>query len=240
MARVTWLLAATSVAGVATSVWLYLDNRALRAHEPAPAAASREVAARAADPWIEPARAPAPSSARAAAVAPPALPAPKEESRLEKRNRRMQEFAALFGRGENESADDYRARIVPLIKAGLAVPRERVDEMRKLAEAQAHVTPAQSQKLDRAFDKVYADTLDYTNKAIADGQLSPYERNVSGWLQYAGGLGTMLDEAQGQIAQILAPDQVRALTDSGFEWGEYFAVEAPWEKLDPPPPPKPR
>ena len=32
-------------------------------------------------------------------------------------------------------------------------------------------------------------------KAVADGMLSPYERNVSGWLEYAGGLGGILGDA---------------------------------------------
>jgi hypothetical protein len=69
--------------------------------------------------------------------------------------------------------------------------------------------------------------------------LSPYDRNVSGWLQYAGNLGNMLEEANGQIGQILGPDQLKALSDSGFEWGEYLGLEAPWEQLHaPPPPPK--
>ena len=126
-----------------------------------------------------------------------------------------------------------------MITGGLAVPRARVEDMRKQAEAAAHVTADQSQKLDHAFDKVYDNVLDFTNKAIADGQLSPYERNVAGWLQYAGGLGGMLDEANGQIGQILSSDQMKTLSDSGFEWGEYLGLEAPWEKLTPPPPPKP-
>ena len=77
--------------------------------------------------------------------------------------------------------------------------------MRKEAEAKAGVTPEQSKKLDKAFEKVYADALDYTNKAVADGLLSPYERNVSGWLEYAGGLGGILNDANGQIGQILSP-----------------------------------
>jgi hypothetical protein len=109
--------------------------------------------------------------------------------------------------------------------------------MRKLAETKAHVTPAQSAQLDKAFDKVYADALDYTNKAIADGTLSPYERNVSGWLEIAGGMGTILGDAQGQIGKILDPAQQKTMYDAGFEWGEYLGVSAPWEKLQPPPPP---
>ena len=62
---------------------------------------------------------------------------------------------------------------------------------------------------------------------------------MSGWLTFAGGLGGILDDANGQIGKILSPDQMRAMSDSGFEWGEYLGLEAPWEKLTPPPPPKP-
>ena len=39
-----------------------------------------------------------------------------------------------------ETEDEYRARIVPLIKTGLAIPRAHVEDMRKQAEAAAHVT----------------------------------------------------------------------------------------------------
>ena len=237
MARATWALAATTLIFGGTTVWLYLENRDLRA-APAATSAPARIAEPStpspADPWTPQARGAPPSRASA----PPSLPAPKEESRMERRQRRQQEFAAMFGRADGETDDEYRARIVPLIKTGLAVPRARVEDMRKEAEAKAHVTPEQSQKLDRAFDKIYGDVLDYTNKAVADGELSPYERNVSGWLEYAGGLGGILQDAQGQIGQVLSPEQVRAMSDSGFEWGEYLGVEAPWEKLTPPPPPK--
>ena len=78
--------------------------------------------------------------------------------------------------------------------------------------------------------------LDYTNKAITDGQLSPYERNVAGWLDYAGGLGGMLTEAQGQIGKVLDPAQMKTMYESGFEWGEYLGLNAPWERIQPPPP----
>ncbi len=234
MARATWVLAATTLGFAATSAWLYTHPRetVVTVTEHAPPAQS---AARAPDPWTSEAR-PTSAPARSAGTT-PALPPPKEESRLERRQRRQQEIAALLGRADGESDDEYKARIVPLIKGGLAIPRSRVEEMRRDAEAKAHVTPEQSQKLDRAFDKVYANVVDYTNKAIADGELSPYETNVAGMLEYAGGLGAMLQDAQGQIGQVLSPDQVRAMTDSGFQWGEYLGVEAPWEQLQPPPPP---
>jgi len=143
----------------------------------------------------------------------------------------------MFGREAGESDAAYRARVVPLIKTALAMPRERLAAQRKDVEARAHVTPAQSRALDDVFDKVYDDALAMTNQAVADGQLSPYERNVAGWLGYAGGLGTLLEDAQGQIAQVLSPDQLRTIGDSGFEWSEYLGVQAPWEELTPPPPP---
>ena len=242
MARSTWIFVATTVAGIAAAGWLYRDNRALHAAldaRPIAAAPAPVTRAPASDPWTLPPYA-ATAAARASAPGAPALPDAHDESRLDRRNRHQQEFAAMFGRAEGERDAEYRARIVPLVKAGLLIPRQHVEEMRKQAEDKAHVTPAQSKQLDRAFDKVYADVLDYTNKAIGDGQLSPYERNVSGWLEYAGGLGGMLNEAQGQIGQILTPDQVRSMFDSGFEWGEYLGAEAPWEQLDPPPAAKPR
>jgi hypothetical protein len=244
MARATWVFAAMSAIVGAAALWLYLDNRDLRsqlaARHDAPALAQssdKPAAARSPDPWLEPMR--SMGSAKSAGPA-PTLPEQTEESRLERRQRRQQEFAAMFGRADGETEEEYRARIVPLIKGGLLIPRQRVEDMRKQAEEKAGVTAEQSKKLDKAFEKIYADTLDYTNKAVADGMLSPYERNVSGWLEYAGGLGGILNDANGQIGQILSPEQVHAMSSSGFEWGEYLGLEAPWEQLQPPPPPKPQ
>jgi hypothetical protein len=127
---------------------------------------------------------------------------------------------------------------MPMITTGLAIPRARVEEMRRVAEEKAHVTPEQSKQLDRAFDKTYDDVIAYTDKAIADRQLSPYERNVAGWLEFAGGLGTILNDAQTQIGTVLSSDQMRAMSDSGFEWGEYLGMLAPWERLQAPPLPR--
>ncbi len=240
MARATWLLAATSVGFVSLSLWLYRDNGALRAELAGRQGTSADAtpAAVAPGPAVHPD--PVPRASRSAApparsTAQPALPEPPQESRMDRRARRTDEFAAMFGRLEGETDDDYKARVLPLLTAGLAVPRLRLEEQRKVAEDKAHVTPEQSAKLDKAFDKVYSDVLDYTNKAIADGQLSPYERNVSGWLEFAGGLGGLLNEANGQIGKILEPSQVRTMYDAGFEWGEYLGVKAPWEQLRPPP-----
>ena len=241
MARATWLLAATSAAGVCLSLWLYRDNRALRAEladrraipADAPHLAATSPAAPP-DPGPRADRSATPSPRGAAP--PPTLPEPPQESRMERRARRTDEFAAMFGRLDGETDDEYKARIWPLMTAGLAVPRLRVEEQRKIAEDKAHVTPEQSARLDKAFDRIYGDVLDYTNKAITDGVLSPYERNVSGWLEFAGGLGGILNDANGQIGKILEPSQVRTMSDAGFEWGEYLGLKAPWEQLRPPPP----
>ncbi|MEO8550863.1 MAG: hypothetical protein ABI678_12845 [Kofleriaceae bacterium] len=239
MARATRLLAVTTVIAAAAAIWLFMDNRDLRSQlaehtTPATGSADKTGATAAVDPWTQTTR----TAANRSSGPRPELPAQKEESRLDRRQRRQAELTALLGRLDGETEEQYRARIVPLIKAGLAIPRSRVEDMRKEAEAAAHVTADQSKKLDVAFDKAYDNLLDYTNKAVADGTLSPYERNVSGMLEYAGGLGTMLDEINGQIGQILSADQVKALGASGFEWGEYLGLEAPWENLSAPPPPK--
>jgi hypothetical protein len=246
MARATWLLGATWVVAVALCIWLYLDNRSLRAElvrasarsQPAPAV----MAARPAEHTGSPARTAAATTpvAAAPAGAAPALPAPpnETEARMERRARRTDEVAALLGRLDGETDDEYRARLLPMFAAGLTVPRLRIEEQRRIAQEKAHVTPDQSAKLDKAFDKVYSDVLDFTNKAVSDGQLSPYERNVSGWLEYAGGLGSILGDANTQIGKILEPSQMRAMYDSGFEWGEYLGLKAPWEQLRPPPPRK--
>jgi hypothetical protein len=244
MTRATWVFAATTVVGLALAILLYIEKSALedelaaaRATNAAPPPSEKTAAARTADTWSQPTRQPGTTAPSASGPA-PKLPEGQQESRLERRQRRQQEFAAMFGRLDGESEEEYRNRIVPMIKAGLLIPRQRVEEMRRQAEEKAGVTPEQSKKLDQAFQKIYDDAIDYTNKAVQDGLLSPYERNVSGWLEYAGGLGGLLGEANGSIGKILTPQQIRTINQSGFEWGEYLGANAPWENLKPPPPPK--
>jgi len=242
------LLGGAAVVAVVAAVWLYRDNRRL---EDELATARRSVAA--ADRWANgptvsadgPTAAARPSRFRLPLprlggndpAAPPAAAAAEAptETRGERRQRRQRELADLLGRDPGESEEDYKARILPLMQLALERPRANVDEMRKVAEAAAKVSDEQRQQLDAAFEDVYAELIDYTNGAIGDGQLTPYERNVQGMLQYAGGLGAILENAEGRIGKILSADQIRTMSETGFEWGEYLGVRAPWEQLRAPP-----
>ncbi len=234
---------ATALAG-----WLYMDNRRLEARISELAQGDRKVAT--ADPWAGP-RADG-SSERAADVpgrgllswrrprpqAPAATTpsaAPEGETRMERRARRTRELEGLLGRDADETDDDYRSRILPMMELALVRPRGRVDEMRKEAELAAGVTDAQRKELDGAFGSIYDEVIEFTDGAVAEGQLTPYGRNVTGMLQYAGGLGSILEGAEGRIGKILSPEQLRTMSESGFEWGEYLGLHAPWERLRPPP-----
>jgi hypothetical protein len=244
MTRATYVLAGTTLVGMLTSVWLYLDNRWLRgelADRPiAPAqtaAADRPAAPK--DPWLDAKPQPretGPRSATIAAAAMPTLPSGPVENRNDRRARRTAEFSAMFGRAEGETEEEYRQRVMPLVTAGLTKLRNRTTDMRRAAEEKAGVTKEQSAALDQTFDKAYTEVIDYANEAIGDGRLSPYKRDVGNWLEMAGGLGTMLNGVQGQIGKILSPSQIKAMYDSGFEWGEYLGANAPWERLRAPPP----
>jgi hypothetical protein len=247
MALRTPLLAGVAILGIVAAGWLYRDNRALSAE----VARLHAVEKNRPDPWTG-AKAAEPATAgggdrggfsplRALSgkpnlEPPPSLAEAPKESRLERRLRRQNEMAALLGRDADESEEEYRNRMLPFLKMALDKPRANVDEMRKAAEAAAKVSDQQRAELDAAFDEVYSELLDYTNGAVADGQLTPYDRNVKGLLQYAGGLGAILEGAEGRVGKILSPDQIQTMYDTGFEWGEYLGVRAPWEQLRPPPP----
>lgn len=243
MTRGTYVLAGTTLIGVLTSIWLWLENRELRdelADGARPAAAESSTATAARDPWLGATQPTTDTSPRPAVAATPAptLPEAPKENRNQRRARRSAELSALLGRMEGETEEEYKARIWPLIEGRLTKLRNRTTEMRKLAEEEAGVTKEQSAALDKAFEKAYTDVLDFANEAIADGRISPYKRDVANMLEMAGGLGTMLQGVQGQIGKILTPAQVKAMYDSGFEWSEYLGSNAPWEKLRAPPPQK--
>lgn len=247
----TPLLAGVAVLGFLGAGWLYLENRDLHSE----VARLRAIEKNRPDPWTGadrenladatsasrdrglplPLRALSGKSGSGSGEAPPKLDDKPKESRLERRLRRQGELAALLGRDTDETEDEYRERMLPFLKMALERPRQNVDDMRKQAEAAANVTEAQSKELDAAFEQVYDELLDFTNSAVADGQLTPYDRNVKGILQYAGGLGAILEGAEGRIGKILTAEQMRAMYGTGFEWGEYLGVRAPWERLNPPP-----
>jgi hypothetical protein len=246
MTRATFMLAGTTLVGLLTSIWLWLENRALHEelsdHAARQAAATKEASAQPRDAWLDANKSAAERAPRSGTISvtpPPTLPEQPKENRNQRRARRNAEISAMFGRSEGESEEDYKSRVTPLITAGLTKLRDRTTDMRRSAEEQAGVTKEQSAALDRMFEKSYSDVLDYANEAITDGRLSPYKRDVGNWLELAGGLGTMLNGVQGQIGKVLSPTQIKAMYESGFEWSEYLGANAPWEKLRaPPPPPK--
>ncbi len=249
MALRTTLPAVAAVVATAVAGWLYLDNRKL-ADQVSSMRRDQKVAAN--DSWAQPRaesrdggglgdRAGAPAFWRRPRATPPpatgvAGPPVPSEGRMERRARRTQMIDAMLGRDADESDEAYRERILPLMAKALDPARERVEEMRRKAEDAAGVTDAQRQQLDEAFGSIYDEVIGFTDGAVADGQLTPYGRNVKGILQYAGGLGSILEGAEGRVGKILSPEQLRAMSDSGFEWGEYLGFKAPWERLRPPPP----
>ncbi len=252
MSRRTLVAAAVALVASVAAIYLYVENRRLR-REAAELADQRDALAAAPpadDPWGA-AAGKTDEEADALATLPrglggaidqvgrPELPEDKKETRLERRQRRQAEFAAMFGRLDGETEDEYRARVLPLMRTVLARPRDNVANLRKQLEEQAGVTDEQRAQLDAAFQETYDELISYTDGAVADGQLSPYDLNVAGMLDYAGGLGGMLSGVEGKIGQILSPAQLQTFEDSGFEWAEYLSVSAPWERLTPPPPPPP-
>lgn len=245
MNRATYVLAGTTLVGLLTSIWLWLENRELRdelSDHAAKAAVAGKDDAGPRDAWLDASKPAAERAARSGTISftpPPALPDQPKENRNQRRARRNAEISAMLGRAEGETEEEYKNRVMPLVTAQLSKLRDRTSEMRRLAEEQAGITKDQSAALDRVFDKTYSEVIDYANEAISDGRLSPYKRDVGNLLELAGGLGTMLNGVQGQIGKILSPSQIKAMYDSGFEWSEYLGVNAPWEKLRaPPPPPK--
>jgi len=123
MPRATTVLAATSLVGCVASLWLYVENRALRAEladkEPPPPPAAAPPIAEAPPPppqrrWTPPRQLPS---------LPTAAPMPSQAGRLDRRARRTQQMATMFGRADGETDDQYRARVMPIIGAALAIPR---------------------------------------------------------------------------------------------------------------------
>ncbi|HEY1816151.1 MAG TPA: hypothetical protein VGG74_27575 [Kofleriaceae bacterium] len=230
----TWI--ATTVVGCVTSLWLYKENRSLHAELDAKNAPTKTADVQKQD---DDTPAPRPSTPAYRPIQFPTIQSgPNDQTRLDKRAQKQQELSAMFGRQDGETDDQYRARVMPFLSAILAMPRKHVVEMRKLAEQKANVTPDQDQQIEAALQPIYQNIMSYANNAISSGSVSPYERNVPSWLEFVGGLGPILADADSSIGRILSTDQEAAMYDTGFEWGEYLGLEAPWEQLSPPPPPK--
>lgn len=246
-----WRVVAAAVPAVlatVAAVWLWRENRALQgelASRPAAAPASAEekdVPAASARPEAGQRRGGVASFLRGLGRAsererPELKEGQPEESRAERRRRRQDELRAMLGRDADESIEEYRARVAPMIQTALAVPRTRLEESRREAERAAGVTDEQRAKIDELFADVSRETLALTNQAISSGDLTPYERNYAGVLSWAGGLGAILGSTQSRMGDILSAEQRSAMSDAGFEWAEYFGVKIPWEDLQPPPPP---
>ena len=245
MTRTNLVLGGVSVISLALAGWMYLEKRGL---EDDLSSSRKEVAVVeeklrvANDPWSA-----GSIEARSAQIKPPeatvaggpALDQPKKETVLERRIRMTEMMTAMFGRQPGETDQEYKDRVMPMVSGALEKGRGYAKNRRQSAEAAAGVTAEQSAKIDAEIQKTYADVIDYANTAIADGQVSPYSRNVSGLLQFAGGLGSILNDAESRFGKILSPAQIKAMYDHGFEWGEYLGFNAPWETLNPPPPPPP-
>lgn len=238
-----WLTTGIAVLALGMALWMYLDNRELRKQLAEAGASSAEK-----NPW-ESAPKPTQLASRGGSVIAPTVGlgggkvgdgpelSAKRESVMARRVRITEEIAAMFGRLDGETEEEYRARVAPMIEGALQKPRKHTANRRRDAEEAAGVTAEQSAKIDKALEKVYAEVVDYTNGAISNGQVSPYRRDVGSLLEFAGGLGTMLNGAQSSIGKILSAEQMKTMYDMGFEWGEYLGVSAPWEQLRPPPPP---
>lgn len=247
MTRATWFASGLATVASAAAIWLWLDNRSLRAAAQRPAAAApvapEALAAKPAapNPWAAaPRPAPTASAGSGAAVAgrgpAPALAAEPRETYLDRRLRRSEQFAAMFGRFDDETAEQWQARIAATVAPMMARPRADLAEARRLAEERAGVTPDQRAKIDEVASGAYAAALDYTNAAIAAGTISPYRRDSTGLLEVVGGLGGILGETQAKLGGVLTPAQREAMAAAGFDWGEYLGTMAPWEDLDAPPP----
>src|SRR5262245_55812233 len=120
MTRASYVLTGTTLIGLFTSIYLWLDNRSLRedlADRADQTAAADKQAGSQRDPWLdskptEAAR--APRSGTISATPAPALPSAPEENRNQRRARRSAEISALLGRGEDETEQEWKDRIWPL------------------------------------------------------------------------------------------------------------------------------
>ena len=94
-------------------------------------------------------------------------------------------------------------------------------------------------QLDAMIKDTQSELISVTNQAIESGQLTPYRRNTAGIAGFVGGAATIAESADQRFRQLLSPDQVAAMEQSGFDMIEYLAFTSPWESVNPPPAEKP-
>ena len=245
------LLAGLSVALLATSLWLWRDNRRLReALAVRPAAATMataettpEIASAGSGEGPERPRRDSPRGgarllgmvARLMTGPPPAddTQRPTEESR---RDRRQQLLRSTLGRADGETDEQYRARVVPLMSTMLSRPRQRVEDQRAEFETAAELTPEQRTGFDQALADARNELVGLASKAVTAGELTPYRRNSLGLLNFVGGAAAIVDGFDGRFRQLLGPEQVGLLEATGFDVIEYLGFTTPWETVTPPPP----
>lgn len=251
-----WILGTVLTGLLASTGWLLVENRELRAVvvrleanagavgvTPAPVAqvvaapgdgaAKRLLGLAARLGGTSPA---APSSASSEPVAENSAEAPAED-RAARRARRQARIMDMFGRLPGESEEEYRARVQPLVETVLAMQRPMAEETRRAAEFAANVTDAQRQTMDAVLSDAYTEAMALANQAIQSGDVSPYRRSATGVLTVMGGMGAILSTAETRLGGVLSADQRTAMQDAGFDLVEYLGVTAPWENLDVPPPP---
>ena len=233
-------LAGFAILAIVALAWQFAEYRSLRA-QPTTGAQGEPIAA-------DPSQQIPPQSDRDRPLDNTRRPLPQRRTQLQassgdavswrKRIAGQRELLSkLLGRAKDESAEDYRARTAPLLKAALAVPRQRVEERRKQAEQRAGVTERQREQIAELLDTAYSETLELANEAVASGDLTPYARNMAGLFSFAGSLGPVFENGQSGLEGILSPAQLRAMSAAGFDWTEYIGLNAPWEDVNAPPPP---
>jgi hypothetical protein len=168
-----------------------------------------------------------------------AAPAGKPDDPVARRERRQNRLRETFGRRDGETDEAYRERVAPLVGTMLMVPRGRMAERRREFEEAAGIDDEQRAKLDALVKDTQTELITVANQAIASGQLTPYRRNTAGLAGFVGGAATIAESADQRFRQLLTPDQIAAMEQSGFDVIEYLAFTSPWESVNPPPPEKP-
>jgi len=230
---------ALSVASIALSLWLYLETARCAPSSPAhrlpgprrgPRRGRRASAER-----------PATAAAHRRPIAPPAasppptLPETPTRPGWTGRGAAPRSSPRSFGRLDGETttiqgADPAAAERRAWWSRGYA-PRSSEGRAGKGARHPGAVGQARQRRSTRSTA-----TSSTYQQAVSDGPAVPYERNVSGWLEFAGGLGGSQRRLRPD-RQVLEPSQVRTMYTAGFEWGEYLGSRRRGNSWKPPPPP---